>query len=66
MLENKARLGPEYASCVVGLVLTGEQVKLIRASKPNLGACRVSVFNSELWVSGLTRRGVKALLTKRR
>ncbi|XXM93306.1 MAG: hypothetical protein AAI946_00870 [Candidatus Hodgkinia cicadicola] len=62
--ENKARLGTERACCVVGLVLTGEQVSLIRRAKPRLSACRVSVVNNELWVLGLTQCKVKALLTR--
>ncbi|ATW06173.1 SsrA-binding protein [Candidatus Hodgkinia cicadicola] len=62
--KTKAKLGPEYASCTIGLVLTGEQVKLIRIAKPNLNVCQANVVNNELWVSGLTRFKVKALLTK--
>ncbi|AUG91538.1 SsrA-binding protein [Candidatus Hodgkinia cicadicola] len=46
------------------MVLTGEQVKLIRNTKPNLNVCQANVFGNELWVSGLTRFKVKALLTK--
>ncbi|AUG33888.1 SsrA-binding protein [Candidatus Hodgkinia cicadicola] len=46
------------------MVLTGEQVKLIRSVKPNLGVCQAAVINNELWISGLTQFKVKALLTK--
>ncbi|XXN19740.1 MAG: hypothetical protein AAJB65_00820 [Candidatus Hodgkinia cicadicola] len=64
LFENKTRLGPEYASYVAGLVLTGEQVKTIRSTKPNLSVCQVRIINNELFVLGLTQATVKALLTK--
>ncbi|AUG91649.1 SsrA-binding protein [Candidatus Hodgkinia cicadicola] len=46
------------------MLLTGEQVKLIRNTKPSLNVCQANVFGNELRVSGLTRFKVKALLTK--
>lgn len=48
LCENNARLGPEYVSCKIGLVLTGEQVKLIRNTKPSLNVCQTNVLNNEL------------------
>ncbi|AUG34192.1 SsrA-binding protein [Candidatus Hodgkinia cicadicola] len=45
-------------------MLTGEQVKLIRITKPDLNVCQATVVGNELWISGLTQCKVKALLTK--
>ncbi|XXN13772.1 MAG: hypothetical protein AAI978_00875 [Candidatus Hodgkinia cicadicola] len=64
MYENKAKLGTECASYVAGLVLTGEQVKLIRATKPRLSDCQVGVCANALWLTRLAPNKIKVLLTK--
>ncbi|XXM90125.1 hypothetical protein AADW59_00875 [Candidatus Hodgkinia cicadicola] len=64
LYENKTRFGTECASYTVGLVLKGEQVGLIRRTRPALSAAGARVLAHELWVFGLTECDVKALLTR--
>ncbi|ATY93602.1 SsrA-binding protein [Candidatus Hodgkinia cicadicola] len=46
------------------MILTGEQVKFIKASKPNLSFCQARVINGELFILGLAPVAIKTLLTK--